>query len=323
MKEAILFSGSSNPHLARGIARELRIPFGEMTLKTFRDGETYVNIDRPIHPRVGIRGKQVLIVQSGAPHGNTMFMELLLMIDAVHRHDPRSITVVLPFYPYRRQERRVETGEAVSAAVVARCLEAMNVARVVLTELHVDKVRDFFSVPLVDVRTEPLFGAYFEKILARRRQRRKGKFVWHGDPWVVVAPDLGSRPAARALADQLMVSFVQSYKHRHMHDVVDVDAMSGAVAGKNAIILDDEIDTAGTMVENARYLRKHGARDIYVAATHGVFAGSALKQLDHHHFIREVVVTDTIAIPDADRIAKLKILSVAPLLATALKKLKK
>ncbi|MBI4262620.1 ribose-phosphate pyrophosphokinase [Candidatus Uhrbacteria bacterium] len=321
MRDTILFSGTSNAPLARAVARSLKIPFGRVAIKKFRDGETYVNIEHGTGQHIDVGGKRAIVMQSGAPNGNESFMELLLLLDAVYRLHPKELICVLPFYPYRRQERKVESGEAVSAAVVARCIEAMHVDRVLAVDLHVEKIREFFTIPCTNVKTMSIFVEHFQALFAKRRSQKKKRFVWHGEPWVVVAPDLGSRTAARALAEQLNVAFVQSYKHRHEHDVVEVDSIEGGVAGKHIIILDDEINTAGTMVENARALYTLGARAIYIAATHGIFADHGLEKLHAVPYIRAIVITDTIARNVPRAMTKVHILSAARVLRDALQPL--
>ncbi len=321
MTNAILFSGTSNAPLARTVARALKIPYGRVTIKKFRDNETYVNIEQGTGRHTDVAGKRAIVVQSGAPHGNESFMELLLLLDAVYRLHPKELICVLPFYPYRRQERKVEGGEAVSAAVIARCIEAMHADRVMAVDLHVEKIREFFTIPCTNVKTMSIIAEHFQKLFAKRRSQKRKQFVWHGEPWVVVAPDLGSRTAARALAEQLNIAFVQSYKHRHEHDVVEVDSIEGGVAGKHVIILDDEINTAGTMIENARALHKLGANTVYIAATHGVFADHGLERLHAVPYIREIVVTDTIARNVPRTMSKVCILSVARPLCDALRPL--
>lgn len=320
MKNTVLISGTSNPAFAKALARGLRVPMIDVHVKQFQDGETYVNVGSAQHDVSMIRGKHVLIVQAGAPCGNAMFLELLLIIDAVKRLQPKKVTVVLSFYPYRRQERKVEAGEAISASVIAQCIVTAGADAVVHVELHVEKIREFFSIPSIHVRTDALFIRYFEKMLEKRRKRMKRRFVWQGDPWVVVAPDLGSRSHARAIADRLNLAFVQTYKHRHEHDAVQIDMIRGAVDGKNVIIIDDEIDTGNTMTENAIALERLGARKIYIACTHPVFVNHAVKRLTNIRSLEQIVVTDTIAHPEFSRAKKIKVLSVVPLLVDALKR---
>ena len=293
-----LFSGTSNLLLARKIAKNLKVKLGKITIKRFADGEIYVNV------REEVWGKNCFIIQSCSTPGNENLMELLIIIDAVRRLKPKKIIACIPFYPYRRQERKVETGEAVTADLCAKLLSAAGVDRLIVLDLHSRVIEKFFRVPYKHLTAFSLFLDYFKK----KRLRDA----------VVIAPDQGAFSVNKKLARQLKIPVGHIYKSRMgKHEVIARMKLTNRVLGKNVIMLDDEISTAGTLVAACQLLKKEGAKNIYFACTHPVLADPAIARL-RKAAVKEVVVTDSIYLPPQKRIAKIKVVSVAKLIAKSL-----
>ena len=291
----IIFSGSSNLPLAQKVALNLKSPLGKLVIKRFSDGEFYVNLLTPV------RGKEVCILQSGSNPVNDHLMEVLMIADAAKRGGAKKITALLPFYPYRRQERQTEKGEAVSAHLVAKLLEAAGVKRVVVFDIHHPIVKKFFNVPFFNLKAFALFVAYLEK--------KKLKDA------VVVAPDKGGQTRSFALAQALKIPLVYCQKDRQkMHDKIARLTLRGDVKGKEIIIIEDEISTGGTLAELSKLLKKEKIKNIYVVATHAVLSGKARERLSKAP-IKELILTDTILVPPVKRLKKMKFVSVSGLLA--------
>lgn len=300
MKNIKLLAGSSNLPLARKIARYLSLKLGEIEIQKFSDGETYVNVKEKV------KGKRVFVIQSGFDPANENLVELLLIIEAIKRLKAKEIISVLPFYPYRRQERKVEKGEPVSAQLVARLLETAGLDKALILHLHSPKIKNFFRIPVKEIFSEPVFVNYFKK--------KKLK-----NP-VVVAPDQGALKLSKKLASALSFPYAYFYKSRQrMHDKVGLMKLKGGfLKNKEVIMFEDEINTGGTVVENIKELKKQKCLNIYIAATHGILAGPAVERLKKLP-IKEVIFTDSINIPKEKRIKKIKILSCAKILAEAIK----
>lgn len=290
----LIFSGTSNHPLAQKLAKELKLKLGKIIIKKFSDGETYVNILE------NVRNKNVFVLQSGNSPANENLMELLLIIDALKRLKPKKITAILPFYPYRRQERKIEKGEPVSAELVVKLLQTAGVDKVITLDLHSPKIKKFFKIPVLEFSALPLFVNYF--------QRKKLK------NFLVLAPDQGALGRSKKLAKVLKIPLVKAFKKRFQHDQVTKAKIMGEIKNKNIIIIDDEVNTAGTVVKLVRKLKSQKVKEIFLIFTHSVLSGPAIKCLKQAP-IKEIITTDTINLPKEKRLKKIKIISVAKILA--------
>lgn len=288
-----LFSGSSHPALAKNLAKELSVPLGKIDLKSFSCGEHYVKFLE------SVRGKEVYLLQTGTLKPNEDVMELALMCQAAKLSFAKAVHVIMPHFPYARQDRVAEPREPISAKLVAQVLEQAGADHVIVLDLHSDQIQGFFSVPVDSLVARTIFVDYF------RSKKLK-------DP-VVVAPDIGASKRAKKFADLLGAPLAILHKSRPMHSQAEHQHVVGEVKGKTCILVDDIIDTAGTLVSAKRALLKHGAnKEIYAAATHGVFSGKALERLKEAAFTK-VIVTDSI--PTTVKFPGLTVLPIAPLLA--------
>ncbi len=293
MKEMDLavFSGTSNQGLAKKLASQLKTKLGKIEIRQFKDGETYVRL------LDSVRGKDVFFIQSTCNPVNENLMELILMCDAAKRASSGRINVVMPYYGYARQDRTARPREPISAKVVANLLEAVGVDRLITVDLHSPQIEGFYNFPVDHVSSFGVIAKYFKN--------KKIKNL------VVVAPDAGGSKAAKSYADFLGCEIAIVSKHRTKFDESKATHIVGNVKGKNAIIIDDLISTGGTIVNAINILKKNGAKDVSVAATHGVFSNNALKKIVNAK-PKEVVITDTI--PQENN-SKLKVLTVGKLLA--------
>ena len=292
-----LLSGTANRALADQIAHGLGIELAKCTISRFADGEIFVRIDE------NVRGYDVFIIQPTNPPGDNI-MELLLMVDAARRASAARITCVMPYYGYSRQDRKDQPRVAIGAKLVANMIEAAGADRVLGIDFHQHQLQGFFDVPVDHLYARPVLVSHY----------RKKKL----DDLVVVAPDVGAAKMARGFAKQLDAAFAIIDKRRPKANVAEVLNVIGDVDGKNCLIADDMIDTAGTVSEAARALRRLGAKDVYVCATHALLSGPARERLSEAP-IEEVTVTDTIAIPEERRFPTLHVLSVGELLAKAIR----
>ncbi len=274
------------------------MPLGKATLKPFADGEIYVRIDE------NVRGCDVFVIQPTSKSVNHNLIELAVMIDALKRASAERITAVMPYYGYARQDRKAMPREPITAKLVANLLVAAGVGRVLTIDLHSGQIQGFFDIPLDHLYALPLLEDYFEK-----------KNI---PDLVVASPDAGGIKKASRLATELGVPLTIMEKRRPDHNKASITNIIGNVDGKNVIIIDDMIDTAGTITETIFALKEAGAKDIYVAATHAIFSPPAVERLSKAP-VKEVVVTNTIPIPDENMFPKLRILSVAELLGEAIK----
>lgn len=290
-----IFSGSSNPTLAGNIAANLGCPLGKIKLSRFKSGEVYVHYEETI------RNCDVFLVQSLSHPINDHFVELLIMIDAAKRASARTINVVLPYYGYARQERKAAPREPISAKMVADVLTTVGANRIVTVDLHAPAIQGFFNIPVDHLTALDLISDYL-----------KSKHIRNP---VVVSPDAGRASTAEKLANQLDSPFAIMIKKRPRHNESVITHVIGDVEGYTPIIIEDMIDTGTTIVNVVESLKERGAEDTYVCATHPLFSGPALQRLDHPN-IKEVVVTDSILLPD-DRSNCFKVLTVAPMLAEA------
>lgn len=300
--QQVLLSGSSNKPFARKLAKDLGWSLGNAEIVTFSDSETHVIVHE------NVQGRDVYIVAPTSAPANHHIMELLLLAHAVHDMKPRRITAVLPFYGYRRQEKKTSPGEALTFQLVAKLLKAAGVTRVLTIDLHKHRSKRFFKengIVCTELRAFDVIISYFKKKKL--------------DNFVLVAPDKGSIPESERYAKALGVPLVKVYKHRSKRDQVVIDRFEGNVKGKNVLIIDDEINTAGTLMGVIDLLKKQKAHNIYFACTHGVLSGPAVERLAKSR-IRQVVFTDTIELPQEKRIKKMHILTVAPLFAEVIRK---
>ena len=303
MKDKIrVFSGNSNPVLAQEICNALGVPLGNAGVKTFSDGEVLVEI------RENVRGRDVYIVQSTCAPTNNNLMELLVMTDALKRASAATITAVIPYYGYARQDRKAAPRTPISAKLVADLITTAGVDRVVTIDLHAGQIQGFFNIPVDNLYAAPV-------LLNHLKDRFKGQNV------VMVSPDAGGAERVRAFAKRLECPMAMIDKRRTGPNVAEVMHLIGDVKDKVAIILDDMIDTAGTLTQAAGALKQNGAAAIYAAASHGVLSGPAIDRLNGS-VIEEVLLTDSIPLGDkAERTSQVKVLSVAPLLAEAIRRI--
>ncbi|GAC1649184.1 MAG: ribose-phosphate pyrophosphokinase [Gemmatimonadaceae bacterium] len=292
-----LLSGTANRPLAEEIARNLGIELARLTTSRFADGEIFVRIDE------NIRGHDIFIVQPTNPPADNV-MELLLLIDAARRASAARITCVMPYYGYSRQDRKDQPRVAIGAKLMANMIQAAGADRVLGIDFHQHQLQGFFDVPVDHLYAAPVFVSHI-----RKKQLRD---------LVVVAPDVGSAKMARGFAKRLDATFAIIDKRRLRANVSEVVNVVGEVADRDCLIADDMIDTAGTVCEAASALKRLGARDIYVCATHALLSGAAAQRLQAAP-IEEVLVTDTIAMPAERRFPQLKVLSIGELLAKAVR----
>jgi ribose-phosphate pyrophosphokinase len=298
MNEVKIFSGNSNRALAEEICRYLKVPLGEANLSRFSDGEISFQILE------NVRGADVFVVQSTCPPVDSNMMELLIMLDAFYRASARRITAVIPYFGYARQDRKDKPRVPISAKLAANLVMTAGANRVLAVDLHAGQIQGFFDLPVDHLFAAPVLIEYF-----------RTKAV---TDLVVVSPDAGGVERARAYAKRLGVELVIIDKRREKANVAEVLHVIGEVEGRNALIVDDMIDTAGTLKEVAEVLIKHGVRQVYACCTHPVFSGPALDRIDESP-LREVVVTNTIPLRPDCRSNKVKYLSVAPLLGEAIR----
>jgi len=295
-----IFSGKANSRLAEEVAKCMGLHVSDMVITQFMDGETYVRIGE------SVRGCAVFIVQPTSPNVNQNLMELLIMIDAFRRASAARITCVMPYFGYARQDRKVHAREPITAKLVANLLTKAGATRILTVDLHAGQIQGFFDIPLDDLWAFPVFAQYF-------RQMKLQNFV-------IVSPDAGGVKRASKLAGELNCQTAFIEKRRDEHNVSQVLHLVGEVNDKNCIILDDLVDTGGTLVNAAKHLKENGAKDIFVAVTHALLSGDCVEKFKTSE-IKEIITTNTIDIPDEKRIEKLKILSLASYIADAIKRI--
>lgn len=289
-KNLRIFTGNANPELAREIAEYMGVPLGSAYVGHFNNGETQVMIDE------SVRGKDVFIIQPTCQPVNDSMMELLIMIDACKRASAKMITAVVPYYAYARQDRKTRGREPISAKLVANLLTTAGASRIMTMDLHAGQIQGFFDIPV-----DHLVGV---PILARYIAEKKLEDV------VVVSPDLGGVTRARQLADRLSAPIAIIEKRRPMPGVAEVMNIIGNVEGKTAVIVDDIVDTAGSLVEGARALEKMGAKEVYACCTHGIMSDPATERIQNS-CIKELIITNSIPLAEEKKIDKIRCLSVA------------
>lgn len=288
---------NSNPILAEQIAEKIGVPISKSSVARFSDGEVQINIEE------SIRGCDTFVIQSTSAPANEHIMELLIMIDALKRASAKTINVVLPYYGYARQDRKARAREPITAKLVANLLETAGATRVITLDLHATQIQGFFDIPVDQLQAVPLLSDYFkEKQL---------------DDIVIVSPDHGGVVRARKMADRLKAPIAIIDKRRPKPNVSEVMNIVGNIEGKTAIIIDDIIDTAGTITLAANALVESGAKEVYACCTHPVLSGPAIERIANSK-IKELVVTNSIPLSEDKLIDKIRPLSVAPLLAKAI-----
>ena len=296
-KSLRLYSGSCNRPLAQKIADILGVELSGLALEKFANGEIYARFDE------SVRGADVFLVQSIAgPSVNDMLMELLVATDAAKRASARTITAVITHYAYARQDRKAAPREPITARLVANLLERAGVDRIITLDLHQGQIQGFFDIPVNQLSALPLFGEYYNNM------------GFDTNNLVVVSPDVGRAKAAKMLSDMLGCDLAIAHKGRPRHNAAEVMGIIGDIEGKTCIINDDMIDTAGTLCASVRELKKMGAGDIYVCASHGIFSGPAIERLNDAPIV-ECVVTDSIPVEVG---GKIKTITVANEFADAI-----
>lgn len=298
----VLFTGNANPLLAQEIATHLGTELGKASVGRFSDGEVTVEIQQ------NVRARDVFVMQSTCAPTNENLMELLIMVDALKRASARRITAVIPYFGYARQDRRPRsTRVPISAKVVANLLETVGVGRVLTMDLHADQIQGFFDIPVDNIYASP--------VLLTDLKAKAYKDL------VVVSPDVGGVVRARALAKQLGCDLAIIDKRRPKANVSEVMHVIGEIDGRNCVIMDDMIDTAGTLVKAAEVLKDRGAKHVYAYCTHAVFSGPAIERIKASH-LDEVVITNTIPLSEAGKgCSKIRQLSVAFLFAETIRRI--
>jgi ribose-phosphate pyrophosphokinase len=293
----MLLAGTANRPLADEIARELEYPLGEVTIKKFADGEIFVRIDE------NVRGRDLFIIQSTTSPGDNI-IELLLLIDAARRASAARIHAVVPYFGYARQDRKDQPRVAIGAKLMANMIASAGADRLLSIDFHQHQIQGFFDIPVDHLYAAPVFTRYF-------REKRLTNLV-------VISPDVGSAKMARGFAKRLDATMGIIDKRRPAANVAEVMNVIGEVEGKDCLLSDDMIDTAGTMAEAAVALKNLGANDIYACATHALLSGPAVERLSRAPF-KEIVVTDTVPVPQEKRFPGLTVLSVGELIGRAIR----
>ena len=301
MEELSIFTGNANRQLAASICRHLRIPLGDADVFQFSNENIFVKIND------NVRGKDVFVIQPFSAPVNRSIMELLIIIDALKRASASRITAVIPYYAYGRTDKKDQPRVPITARLIADCITVAGAHRVLTMDMHAGQIQGFFNIPVDELTAQILQARYFA----------------HKDlyDFTVVAADEGFAKKARKLADRLDAPLAIVEKRR-IGNNGHIEAMGiiGSVEGKNALVVDDEIDTAGSLTQAVRVVHEHGACDIYCCATHGVFSGPAVERLSSAP-IKEIVITDSIPLAEAKRLPNITILSVAELFAGAISRI--
>ncbi len=299
----MIFTGNANPALAAEIAQQLGTTLGQAAVGRFSDGEVTVEINQ------NVRAREVFVVQSTCAPTNDNLMELIIMVDALKRASAERISVVIPYFGYARQDRRPRSSRVpITAKVVANMLQAVGVHRVLPMDLHADQIQGFFDIPVDNVYASPV-------LLGDLRSKNY-------EDLLVVSPDVGGVVRARAIAKQLGCDMAIIDKRRPKANVSEVMHVIGDIEGRNCVIMDDMIDTAGTLVKAAEVLKERGAKKVYAYCTHPVFSGPAIERIAKGNALDEVVVTNTIPLnAAAQACAKIRQVSVAPLMAEVIQRI--
>ena len=311
-KSIKIFTGNSNPELAKAICQELGVPLGNAEVGSFADGENYASIYETV------RGSDVFVVQSTCPFEkdgvshtvNDALMELLIMIDALKRASAGRITAVIPYFGYARQDRKTKPRDPISAKLVANLITRAGADRVLTMDLHASQIQGFFDIPVDNLLGNPVFVDYYAK-----------KFGERAEDMVVVSPDVGSVARARTFAQKLHMNLAIVDKRRQKANQCEVMNVIGDVAGKDCILFDDMVDTAGSLCNAAKAIVEvGGARNVYACASHGVLSGPALERLEGSN-ITELALLNTIPETQGAGCSKIKYLSVAPMFGEAIERI--
>ncbi len=297
-----LLSGNANRDLSEAIAAQLDAPLSRMEVGRFADGEIWVRIEE------SVRGADVFVIQPTCPPTSESIMELLVILDALKRASARRTTAVIPYYGYARQEKKLRPREPITAKLVADLISAAGADRLLTVDLHVQSIQGFFDIPVDHIPAGPILAADMV-------ERAIG-----GPDTAVVSPDVGGVGAAKALADRLNAALAIIAKRRPEANRVEVLQVIGELEGRRVVLIDDMIDTGGSLVQAAEMVAARGASEIYAYATHPVFSNEAADRLEASS-IKEVVVTDTIPLPASKRRGKIRVLSMAPTLAEAIRRI--
>jgi ribose-phosphate pyrophosphokinase len=302
-KQLLLFSGRSNLALSKAICKYLKLPLGKSNIANFSDGEIIVKIQE------NVRGRDVFIIQSTCHPGNENLMELLIMIDAIKRSSARRITAVMPYYGYARQDRKAESRVPITSKLVADLICSSGANRVLTVDLHAGQIQGFFNIPVDHLYAMPILVKYIKGLKLKNL--------------IIVSPDAGGVERARAFAKRLSAKLAIIDKRRDKPGVAQAMHIIGKVKDKNVFIVDDMIDTAGTITEATRALLDKGARTVYATCTHPVLSGPAIERLSGSN-IKQVIVINTIPLNGKEKLCKrIKILSIASLLGEAIKRIHK
>ena len=295
-----VFSGNANRQLAENICKELNVPFGCCEVGQFSDGEIFVNIDETV------RGADVFIIQPTCTPVNENLMEILILLDAFKRASAGRINAVIPYYGYARQDRKTKAREPITAKLVADLLTVAGTERVVSMDLHAGQIQGYFNIPVDHLSGVPILAEYFKNMVDRET--------------VIVSPDLGGVTRTRNFANLLDLPIAIIEKRRPKANVSEVMNVIGDIEGKDVIIVDDIIDTAGTVTKAASVLKSFGAKSVYACATHPVLSGPAVKRIEESE-IEKFIITDTIPLPEENKIDKIDVVSVAPIFAEAIRRI--
>ena len=300
VNEFKLFAGNSNQELAVEIAKLMGQDLGDAVISTFSDGEISVSINETV------RGREIFVIQSTCSPVNDNLMELLITIDALKRASAGRINAVIPYYGYARQDRKAKARDPITAKLVADLLVSAGANRVITMDLHAAQIQGYFNIPVDHLLGAPILTKYFMNL--------------NLEDAVVVSPDLGSVTRARSMAEPMNVPIAIVDKRRPRPNVSEIMNIIGDIEDKNVILLDDMIDTAGTITNAANAMKEMGAKKVYACATHGVLSGKAIERIEASA-ISELVLLNTISLPEEKRLPKIKTLSAAPLFAEAMMKI--
>ena len=301
MEDLSVFTGNANRPLAAAICRNLRIPLGDAEVFQFSNENIFVKIND------NVRGRDVFVIQPFSSPVNRSIMELLIMIDALKRASAARITAVVPYYAYGRTDKKDQPRVPITARLIADCITVAGAHRVLTMDMHAGQIQGFFNIPVDELTSQIIQARYFvQKEL---------------DDFTVVSADEGFAKKARQLADRINAPLAIIEKRRHGNNsVAEAMGIIGSVEGRHALIVDDEIDTAGSLTQAVRVVHEHGARDIYCCATHGIFSGPAIERLKSAP-IKEIIVTDSIPLSEQKHLSNLTVLSVAELFAGAISRI--
>ncbi len=298
MDDLAVFTGNAHPQLARDVCRHLGVPLGQAQVFAFSNENIFVKIDE------NVRGKDVFVVQSLCSPVSTSILELLIMMDALKRASAKRVTAVIPYYAYGRTDKKDQPRVPITARLLADCITAAGANRVLTMDLHAGQIQGFFNIPVDELTAQDILARYI--------------FAKELDDYTVVATDTGFAKKARNFAERLDAPLAIVEKRRLGNDGrMESLGLIGSVAGRHAVIVDDEIDTAGSLLQAARLVKEQGARDVYACAVHGVLSGPAIERL-RASGIKEVILSDTVRLPDEKRLATITTLSTAELFAGAI-----